>query len=219
MPAWRAAETQPPTQRYSLLPACKVLFRGSPVLPDNMRELVRRCLEDDEQAIVELVDHYRGQVFGLCYRMLGHRQDAEDVTQESFVRVLRSLGNWDSERDFLPWLLAIAGNRCRTLLAVRTRQPAMSPLVEQVSNAEDRSDETSQLAEEVERALEHLRAEYRQAFVLFHHHELSYAEIGEMLNCPLGTVKTWVHRARRELIAQLKDRGVLEDLRYAVRRV
>ncbi|HTM52526.1 MAG TPA: RNA polymerase sigma factor [Pirellulales bacterium] len=189
------------------------------MLPDNMRELVRRCLEDDEQAIVELVDHYRGQVFGLCYRMLGHRQDAEDVTQESFVRVLRSLGNWDSERDFLPWLLAIAGNRCRTLLAVRTRQPAMSPLVEQVSNAEDRSDETSQLAEEVERALEHLRAEYRQAFVLFHHHELSYAEIGEMLNCPLGTVKTWVHRARRELIAQLKDRGVLEDLRYAVRRV
>jgi RNA polymerase sigma-70 factor (ECF subfamily) len=189
------------------------------VLPDNVRELVRRCLDDDEQAIVELVDQYRGPVFGLCYRMLRHRQDAEDVTQESFVRVLRSLGSWDPQRDFLPWLLAIAGNRCRTLLAVRTRQPAISPLIEQVSNADDRSSEATQLAEEVELALDHLRAEYRQAFVLFHQHELSYAEIGATLNCPLGTVKTWVHRARRELIAQLKDRGVLEELRHAVRRV
>jgi len=188
-------------------------------LSDNVRELVGRCLQGDQSAMVELVDTFRGQVFGLCYRMLRHRQDAEDVTQESFVRVLRSLRKWDPEREFLPWALAIAGNRCRTLLATRMRQPAMSSLVEQLSDNALELAEAKNLAEEVERALGTLRAEYRQAFLLFHQHELSYAEISANLDCPLGTVKTWVHRARRELIAQLKDRGVVQEPGHAVRRV
>ncbi len=188
-------------------------------MSDNVRELVDRCLRGDQSAMVDLVDHYRGQVFGLCYRMLRHRQDAEDVTQESFVRALRSLAKWDSQREFLPWLLAIAGNRCRTLLAMRMRQPAMNSLVEQLSDKTLEVIEGEQLAEEMDRALSTLRAEYREAFLLFHQHELSYAEISDALGCPLGTVKTWVHRARREMIAQLKQRGVVEDARDAVRRV
>lgn len=189
------------------------------MLPDNVRELVQRCLRGDQSAMVELVDHYRGQVFGLCYRMLRHRQDAEDVTQESFVRVLRSLHTWDQEREFLPWVLAIAGNRCRTLLAVRMRQPPTSSLVEHVSDRALEMTEARNLAEEVERALATLRAEYRQAFLLFHQHELSYAQISATMDCPLGTVKTWVHRARRELIGKLRDRGVVQESRHAVRRV
>ena len=73
-----------------------------------------------------LVERFERQVFALCYRMLGQREDAEDVAQESLVRALRSLRNWDSSRDFVPWLLAIAGNRCRTLLAARARRPRPS---------------------------------------------------------------------------------------------
>ena len=73
--------------------------------------------------MIELVDQYRSRVFGLCYRMLGQRQDAEDMTQETFIRALKSLSRWDPERDFEPWLLAIAGNRCRTALATRRRKP------------------------------------------------------------------------------------------------
>ncbi len=188
-------------------------------MSDNVRELVHQCLRGDQSAIVELVNDFRGQVFGLCYRMLRHRQDAEDVTQESFVRALRSLGTWDPGREFLPWLLAIAGNRCRTLLAVRMRQPAMSSLVEHLGDDAIEISEAENLAEEVELALSHLRAEYRQAFLLFHRHEMSYSQISATLDCPLGTVKTWVHRARRGLIARLKDRGVLQELRHAVRRV
>jgi len=151
--------------------------------------------------------------------MLRHRQDAEDVTQESFVRALRSLGSWDPQREFLPWLLAIAGNRCRTLLAGRMRQPATSSLVENLSDDAMEIREAEYLAEEVELALSHLRAEYRQAFLLFHQHEMSYSQISTTMDCPLGTVKTWVHRARRELIAQLKHRGVLQESRHAMRRV
>ena len=186
---------------------------------DKVRELVGRCLVDDQSAMVELVNTFRGQVFGLCYRMLRHRQDAEDVTQESFVRALRSLRRWDQKREFLPWLLAIAGNRCRTLLAMRMRQPPMTSLVEQLSDDAVELVEAQNLAEEVDLALTTLRPEYRDAFLLFHQCEMSYIEIGEILNCPLGTVKTWVHRARRELIVHLQNRGVVEELRHAVRRV
>jgi len=188
-------------------------------LSDDVRELVDRCLRGDQAAMLELVDQYRGQVFGLCYRMLRHRQDAEDVTQECFVRALRSLRSWDSGREFLPWLLAIAGNRCRTLLATRMRQPTVGSLVEHLSDNTLEITEARNLAEEVELALGTLRAEYRQAFLLFHQHELSYAEISATLDCPLGTVKTWVHRARRELVARLRQRGVVQELRSEVRRV
>jgi RNA polymerase sigma-70 factor (ECF subfamily) len=179
-------------------------------LPDDVSELVRRSLSGEESAMNELVDRFRGQVFGLCYRMLGHRQDAEDVTQESFVRAMRSLANWDSRREFLPWLLAIAGNRCRTALASRRRLPKPSFEVEELPDA--RSVRTERhLGEEVSLALARLRDEYRQAFVLFHEQELTYVEISEVLDCPVGTVKTWVHRARRELADHLRRRGVVEE--------
>jgi RNA polymerase sigma-70 factor (ECF subfamily) len=188
-------------------------------LSDDVRKLVDRCLAGDQSAMQELVDTHRGQVFGLCYRMLRHRQDAEDVTQECFVRALRSLRSWDNQRGFLPWLLAIAGNRCRTLLATRMRQPPANSLVDNLSDNARDIDETKALAEEMELALGTLRVEYRQAFLLFHEHELSYAEISEALACPLGTVKTWVHRARRELVNRLVQRGVVQEIRDEVRGV
>jgi len=182
----------------------------------DVRDLVDRCLRGDQSAMLELVDQFRGQVFGLCYRMLRHRHDAEDMTQECFVRALRSLSKWDREREFLPWLLAIAGNRCRTLLATRMRHPAASSLVDHLSDNSVEVTEAKYLAEEVELALGTLRSEYRQAFLLFHQNELSYAEISENLGVPLGTVKTWVHRARRELIARLTQRGVVQEIRHEV---
>jgi RNA polymerase sigma-70 factor, ECF subfamily len=180
-------------------------------LSDDVRKLVHRCLAGEQAAFEELVDTFGAQVFALCFRMLRHRQDAEDVAQDSFVRALRSLRRWDPEREFLPWLLAIAGNRCRTMLSARMRRPSARPLVEGMSESATNLEATDNLAEEVERALATLRLEYRQAFLMFHEHQLSYAQISEALGCPLGTVKTWVHRARHELVVQLKQRGVIED--------
>jgi RNA polymerase sigma-70 factor (ECF subfamily) len=187
-------------------------------LAEGIHQLVARCLAGDESAMAALVDRYRSQVFGLCFRMLGHRQDAEDAAQESFVRLLRSLARWDPARGFEPWLLAIAGNRCRTMLAVRRRRPAPHGLVEPVDATPD-GRAAGHLAEELRLALAELREEYRRAFTLFHEQELSYAQIAAVLDCPLGTVKTWVHRARRELIERLRQRGVIEEPRHAVRSV
>ena len=98
------------------------------------------------------------------------------------------------------------------------RRPPSTSQVEELPNRESDSGSSNHLAEEVHRALRRLRDEYRQAFLLFHEQELSYAEIGAAMGCPLGTVKTWVHRARRELIAVLRKRGILE-VSHAMRRV
>jgi RNA polymerase sigma-70 factor (ECF subfamily) len=106
------------------------------------------------------------------------------------------------------------------LQAVRMRRPKLAD--DEVERLPDRVPDRQQarnLVEEVELALERLRDEYRQAFVLFHEHQLSYAEIAEALSCPVGTVKTWVHRARRELADHLRRRGVVEELPDALRRI
>lgn len=183
-------------------------------------ELVQRCLAGDQAAMVELVDRYRNRVFGLCFRMLGQRQDAEDAAQETFVRVLRSLARWDQARDFEPWLLAIAGNRCRSLLATRRRRPAMAALEDDaVASASQDIQAARHLAEEVQLALHQLRPEYRQAFLLFHEHECSYEEIAVALARPLGTIKTWIRRARRELIVLLQKREVVQERRHELRGV
>lgn len=203
------------------LRAASIIF-GSRVMAachahDDLRSLVSRCLAGDQSAMVLLVARFQGQVFGLCYRMLGQRQDAEDAAQETFLRVLRNLHRWDATRDFEPWLLAIAGNRCRTALASRRRRPQPESLVDQTADDAPDQKVAGHLAEEVDLALAALRDEYRQAFVLFYEHELSYGEIATAMEVPLGTVKTWVHRARRELIERLRSRGALEGQRHVVR--
>jgi RNA polymerase sigma-70 factor (ECF subfamily) len=189
------------------------------LLNDSLHQLVDRCLAGEQVAMVQFVELFQGQVFGLCYRMLGHRQDAEDMAQESFIRALRSLSHWDRTRELVPWLLAIAGNRCRTLIAVRRRRPTASPLAEQLADESPDADSARHLGEEVQRALSNIRFEYRQAFVLFHEHEMSYQDIAAAMECPLGTIKTWVHRARREIIEQLRKREVLTEAPHEMRRI
>jgi RNA polymerase sigma-70 factor (ECF subfamily) len=195
------------------------LLAGEDGSMEDLRILVNRCLEGEQSAMLALVERFQGQVFGLCYRMLGNREDAEDIVQETFVRVLKNLAKWDHERDFEPWLFAIAGNRCRTALATRRRRPTVQAFIEPVPDHRPDAAPAKHLAEEVQLGLEQLRADYRQAFVLFHQHELSYEQIADAMSRPLGTVKTWIHRARMELIRFLQQREVIEDSSYAVRKV
>ncbi|HID21177.1 MAG TPA: RNA polymerase sigma factor [Planctomycetaceae bacterium] len=181
--------------------------------------LVRRCLNGEEAGLRAFIERFQGIVFGLCYRMLGHREDAEDVAQEVFLRVFKSLHRWDVQRPLKPWVLQIAVNRCRTFLAKRAKRPvqaadhALQALV-----AEDRCAERD-IAEEVQNALESLREDYRTCFVLFYQQQLSCAEIAQVMGCPEGTVKTWLHRARHELAERLRRRGITPDTCHELRRV
>ncbi|TWT83939.1 ECF RNA polymerase sigma factor SigW [Planctomycetes bacterium CA13] len=171
--------------------------------------LIERYRLNDESAFEQLVSRYHCLVFGVCMRLLRHRQDAEDVTQETFSRVARYLGKWDVDRPIEPWLATIAGNRCRTFLS-RQRLHHTLPLP-----AEPAADSTRQraaeesLREEVGLALRQLPTNHRVAFTLFHEQSMGYAEIAESMQCPVGTAKTWVHRARAALMGQLLKREVV----------
>jgi RNA polymerase sigma-70 factor (ECF subfamily) len=180
---------------------------------DSDPELVTRCLEGNADACREFVRRFQRMIFSLCFRMLGSYQDAEDAAQESLVRALRGLGGWDRTRSLKPWLLAIAANRCRTALMKRSKQPLATDFArepEQIDSAEDRV----AWSEELELALAHLKPEYRECFLLFHQHDLNCNEVGQVMGCPEGTVKTWLHRARRQLADFLRRRGIVGEPNY-----
>jgi RNA polymerase sigma-70 factor (ECF subfamily) len=155
-----------------------------------------------------LVDRFQAEVYGLCVRLLNHRHDAEDVTQEVFLRVFRSLRRWDSSRPLKPWVMGIAVNRCRTWLAQRARRPEPVAYLHETA-ASPPADDSAELVREIHAAVEELRPEYRAVFVLFHEQGLPYDEIAAAMERPVGTVKTWLHRARLEVLGRLRQRGMV----------
>jgi RNA polymerase sigma-70 factor (ECF subfamily) len=173
--------------------------------------LVRRCLRDDPEAIRALVERFQSEVFGLCVKLLNHRQDAEDVAQEVFLRIFRSLRRWDPTRPLKPWVMSIAVNRCRTWLSQRSRRPELADYLQDTA-ASRPADDSSELVLELHAAMNELRPEYRMVFVLFHEQGQPYEEIAEALDRPVGTIKTWLHRARIEVLDRLRRRGMVADL-------
>jgi RNA polymerase sigma factor (sigma-70 family) len=172
--------------------------------------LVRRCLRGDPEAVGTLVGRFQAEVFGLCVRLLNHRQDAEDVSQEVFLRVFRSLRGWDPSRPLKPWVMGITVNRCRTWLAARVRRPELADYL-QDTVAGPADDDSGELLREIRDALAELRLEYRTVFVLFHEQGQPYEEIAAALGRPVGTIKTWLHRARLEVLGRLRRRGMVAD--------
>jgi RNA polymerase sigma factor (sigma-70 family) len=172
--------------------------------------LVRRCLEGQTDAMRLLIERFQGDVFGLCARLLNHRHDAEDVTQEVFLRVFRSLRRWDSARPLKPWIMGIAVNRCRTWLVQRTRRPELVDYLQDVVVARA-PDDSTELLTEIHAALAELRIEYRTVFVLFHEQGQPYEDIAHAMDRPVGTIKTWLHRARLEILDRLRRRGMVPE--------
>jgi len=175
--------------------------------------LVRRCLRGEAAAVQALVERFQAEVFGLCVRLLHHRQDAEDVTQEVFLRIFRSLRRWDSSRPLRPWIMGITVNRCRTCLTQRNKRPE---LVEYLHDTVvgPRADDVAELTREIQAALAELRWEYRAVFVLFHEQNQPYEEIAAALDKPVGTIKTWLHRARTEVLERLRRRGMVSEVHH-----
>ena len=173
-------------------------------------DLVRRCRNGRPDAMRELVERFQPEVYALCARLVSHRHDAEDVTQEVFLRVFRSLGRWDGVRPLRPWVLGIAVNRCRTWLGRRRRIPEPVDYLHDVAGRPPEAP-SGELTSAIRSAVDDLRPEYREVFVLFHEHARSYEEIAGAVGRPVGTVKTWLHRGRAHILAELRRRGLAPD--------
>jgi RNA polymerase sigma factor (sigma-70 family) len=178
------------------------------VNPDDDANLVRRCLRGDDEAIHQLVNRFQAEVFGLCVRLLCHRHDAEDVTQEVFLRIFRGLRGWDSRRPLKPWIMSIAVNRCRTWLSQRGKRPELVDYLQDTLPGPP-PDDSGELVQEIQMAVAELRLEYRTAFVLYHEQGQPYEDIARAMDRPVGTIKTWLHRARMEILEHLRRRGMV----------
>jgi RNA polymerase sigma-70 factor (ECF subfamily) len=186
---------------------------GREVLKDE-QALVDRCLQGDQKAHYDFVERYQSLVFGVCLRMLSDRQEAEDAAQDVFVRAIRSLKRWDRERPLRPWLLTIASNRCRTYLHQRKRRPSASEYAEDIADPRAEQDSSQELWQEIRRALDELRPDYRKVFLLFHEQGLSYDEMSSLTGKPIGTLKTRLHRARNEMLKMLQRKGLATEVRH-----
>ena len=123
----------------------------------------------------------------------------------------RSLRRWDASRPLRPWIMGITINRCRTWMAQRARRPELVDYLHETA-ASPAHMEPSELAGEIQIALQTLRVEYRTVFVLYHEQGLAYDEIAAAVGKPVGTVKTWLHRARHEMLEYLKRRGMVPEV-------
>lgn len=173
--------------------------------------LVGRCLQGDERAYRDLISRYRRQVYSLALRMTRSAEDAEDVTQETFIRMFRALDRYDPSRPFGAWIQTIASRLCidqirrRRINPVSLFQRDTQSDEEYVIEIEDPGPGPEILAqhgEESQRAdalIESLPEHYRIVVLLRHVQDLSYEEIAEALQLPIGTVKARIHRARELL--------------------
>lgn len=184
-------------------------------------DLVAHALAGHGDAYGELLGRYQRPVFTLVLRMVKDRSVAEELAQDAFLKAFEKLSSYDPSRKFSSWMFKIAHNT--TIDHLRRRSVSTVSLDEPVGGDEDGPVRTVEDTEaltpdadlerlELSRALTsvvgELRPEYREVVLLRYQAGLEYAEIAESAGLPLGTVKTYIHRARKELVALLEQRGI-----------
>jgi RNA polymerase sigma-70 factor (ECF subfamily) len=188
------------------------------------QEIVALAREGREAAYRELIRRYERPVFSLVLRMVRDRQLAEDLAQETFIKALNAIGSYRPEFKFSSWIFKIANNAAIDHLRRREIDTLSIDGAPHATTAEDIEAtalqvgdkgetplaelEARELGTAIERAIGRLRPEYRSCIMLRHVEGLAYEEIAQLLELPLGTVKTYIHRARHELrdmLAHLRD--------------
>jgi len=177
-------------------------------------------------ACTVLVKRFERPVYNLVARLVQDAALAEDLTQDAFLKMFRGLAQYDASLRFSSWLFRIAHNTAidhlrqrRVLLAtprVDEDGEEMDPLAGLPDLRGDSPEQAAarrQVAAVLDRAIDTLRPEYRAVVVLRHHEDLDYEEIAEVTGLPLGTVKTYLHRARKELAARLREAGLGPETR------
>jgi RNA polymerase sigma-70 factor (ECF subfamily) len=177
-------------------------------------ELIQRAQNGDAAAFEQLVRRHGQFVYNLALRTLNNQQDAEDVTQEAFIRVLQSLTTFRGDSQFRTWLYRIVTNLCYGQLPQLRRELTMldAEMLPEVEDDQPLIPDmliAAEINKDMLEAVKKLPQSYRLLITLRHLQGLTYAEIAEVTEMPVGTVKTGLFRARRELRVAL--RHLLKD--------
>jgi RNA polymerase sigma-70 factor (ECF subfamily) len=189
-----------------------------PVTPSNAPEqieaLIQRCLQGDELAWDAIVQQYRRKVFNVAYKFVGRHEEAEDLTQDIFLKIFKSLATFDRRANFQTWLISVSRNLCidhyrsvrleRQAIDTQVDPNELSPVARDPGPiaAIEQQDRVVLLRE----ALGALPPTLRAAVVMRDIQELSYQEIAGRLRLPEGTVKSRINRGRTELARQIRRR-------------
>jgi RNA polymerase sigma-70 factor (ECF subfamily) len=181
------------------------------------KRLIELALSGDEKAYESLLNKYRNLVFSIMLKMVRNKQEAEDLTQEAFMKAFSSLATFNDEFAFSTWLMKIASNNCidflrkRKLRTYSIHEPVQykDEKIEIDIPDHDPTPEKTLIQSErnrmIEETIKALPERYRYVIILRHKEEKSYEEIAEIMNLPLGTVKAQIFRAREILNKNLKE--------------
>lgn len=183
---------------------------------------IKQVLNGNQDAYAEIVDLYQSRLYHVCYRMLGNKHEAEDITQEAFLRAYINLHTFDQKRKFSTWIFRIATNLC--IDRIRKKKPdyhldAQVPgtdgldMYSQIAASEElpvEQLEKMEMQEHLQYEISRLPDKYRSVIVLKYMEELPLQEISEILDLPLGTVKTRIHRGREALRKQMSQLPMME---------
>lgn len=195
---------------------------SSPVELDD-QQLVMASKRGDQDAFAQLVLRYQRRIFNLVYRMLQQYEEANEVTQETFLAAWQGLPSFRGEARFATWLYRIAYNCALKQLETRKRDRALQSALqaEQALESDDAFDRASAQIDVheqqalVQEHLSHLPAKYRIVLILRHLQDMTYEEMAEILTMPVGTIKTHLFRARNLLKERL--RGLERDVSTGTR--
>ena len=183
--------------------------------------LVRRCIAGDAAAWEEIVQGYNRRIYNICYRFAGSSDDAQDLTQEVFIKMYRTLSSYDLERGaFMTWVTAVTRNLLvdhfrkhkqdrvtDSLDTAPAEQEDAQPLSERIEDegpSQDAQVQSRETREAVHQALQRLSPELREAVILRDLQDMDYREIATVLKIPEGTVKSRINRGRAELARLLQ---------------
>lgn len=197
--------------------------KGGGELSDiNEKELLKKCQSGDREAFNILVETYQRQVINLAYGMLSNSEDATDAAQEVFIKVYRNIDNFEGKSSLATWIYRITSNVCKDFLRKRTRTIQAVSIYEGSEDDDDRPMEIkdssptpqehiemTETQREVRKALDELPEEYKSVIVMYDLEGLSYDEISNVLQCPVGTIKSRLNRARKALKKNLSEKREL----------
>ena len=180
---------------------------------DDQR-LIDQCLDGDAAAFGELVRRYQDRLYSTVYRLVDNPDDAQDVVQDAFLNAYQSLDRFKGDSLFFTWLYRIAVNTAishkrkqRVLLSIDAGRQGAQPLDDSEYSRPGEALERAEQGQRVQHALARLSPEHRTALILKDMEGQKYEEMAEILNVPIGTIRSRLHRARAELRELLEKEG------------